>query len=152
MPPGGLAGETDLQAAVRETREEVGLDIGDSNRWRLLGRIPDRVVSRDRGSLAVACLVFEQIAGADVPPVEPSQIQASEVGDRGVFSSSRPARSSCLHFTCLDPKPLGVALLMSPPGLVVGTLLLTLPQLAMPTSPHSGRHRWPGAGGLRWRR
>ncbi|CAM9988882.1 unnamed protein product [Hapterophycus canaliculatus] len=74
--PGGRQeiGETELQAAVRECREEVGLSLV-SSRFALLGRLQDSETSTSKDALTVACFVFVQIDCTDVPLT----LQTSEV-------------------------------------------------------------------------
>lgn len=62
--PGGRveAGESDLEAAIRECREEIGLDLSDPTCFRLLGRLDDRVIRRrNRPTLSLRPFVFMQI-------------------------------------------------------------------------------------------
>jgi 8-oxo-dGTP pyrophosphatase MutT (NUDIX family) len=79
--PGGrrsLGDEDDLAVAIRETREEVGLDLSDASAWVLLGRLDDRPVSskgRARAGFALCPFVFLQT----VPRTPPLALQASEV-------------------------------------------------------------------------
>ena len=44
--PGGRRekDETGFQTCVREVEEEIGLDLGNAKRWRLLGRLDDESV------------------------------------------------------------------------------------------------------------
>lgn len=64
--PGGRVepGETDLEAAVREVREEVGLDLlaDGGSAWELLGPLDDRPAVRRGGvaTLVVRAFVFFQ--------------------------------------------------------------------------------------------
>ncbi len=80
--PGGRVepGETDLQAAVREVREEVGLDLDadGGSAWELLGALDDRPAVRKRGvaTLVVRAFVFLQRV-RDTPPLT---LQTKEVG------------------------------------------------------------------------
>ncbi|CAM9102783.1 unnamed protein product [Choristocarpus tenellus] len=74
--PGGRQefGETDLQTAVRECREEVGIELS-SRQFNLLGRLPDRKISNSKNKLAVSCFVF-----VCTDPVELSlKVQEAEV-------------------------------------------------------------------------
>jgi 8-oxo-dGTP pyrophosphatase MutT (NUDIX family) len=76
--PGGRrepSDQDDLHTAMRETMEEVGLDL--SQQFRLLGRLDDRAVyARGRRKDLVLCpFVFVQ-ATAETPPLT---LQASEV-------------------------------------------------------------------------
>lgn len=76
--PGGRveAGETDLQAAIRETREEVGLHL-DESCYQLLGPLDDRPAVRKKGraTLVVRTFIFVQRA----PETAPLQLQPKEV-------------------------------------------------------------------------
>jgi 8-oxo-dGTP pyrophosphatase MutT (NUDIX family) len=83
--PGGRleAGETALAAAVRETREELGLELS-APAWTLLGPLPDRPAVRTAGlaKLVVRAFVFlhdERAAhGVPLPPFtpEPREVDA----------------------------------------------------------------------------
>jgi 8-oxo-dGTP pyrophosphatase MutT (NUDIX family) len=68
--PGGRleAGESELQAAIRETREELGLELNCAA-WQLLGPLPDRPAVRTAGlaKLVVRALVFLHCESADAP-------------------------------------------------------------------------------------
>lgn len=66
--------ETELQAAVRECQEEVGISLVPS-RFSLLGRLKDSKTSASKYGLTVACFVFVQTDKLDVPVA----IQQSEV-------------------------------------------------------------------------
>ncbi|CAM9922570.1 unnamed protein product [Scytosiphon promiscuus] len=74
--PGGRQeiGETELQAAVRECREEVGLSLA-SSRFALLGRLEDSKTSTGKDALTVSCFVFLQTDGIQAPLA----VQTSEV-------------------------------------------------------------------------
>jgi len=75
--PGGRVekGETDLQAAVRETLEEVGLDLNAG--YELVGALDDRPAVRKKGTptLVVRSFVFLQTA----PETPPLVLQTREV-------------------------------------------------------------------------
>jgi 8-oxo-dGTP pyrophosphatase MutT (NUDIX family) len=83
--PGGRleAGENELAAAVRETREELGLEL-NTPAWTLLGPLPDRPAVRTAGlaKLVVRAFVFlhdERAPGAaPLPPFvpEPREVDA----------------------------------------------------------------------------
>jgi len=74
--PGGMLkpGELELEAACRETHEEIGVDVRS---WELLGPLDDRPAARSRGAptLVVRTFVFLQPPG-DCPPLT---LEASEV-------------------------------------------------------------------------
>eukprot|EP01120_Amphizonella_sp_Union-15-10_P014255 TRINITY_DN6852_c0_g1_i1.p1 TRINITY_DN6852_c0_g1~~TRINITY_DN6852_c0_g1_i1.p1 ORF type:complete len:322 (-),score=57.09 TRINITY_DN6852_c0_g1_i1:105-926(-) len=55
--PGGRCepGESDLQTAQRETKEEIGIDLSNTERFAYLGRLRDRIAST---RIRVAPLVF----------------------------------------------------------------------------------------------
>lgn len=79
--PGGrrsLGDADDLSVAIRETREEVGLDLSDATAWVLLGRLDDRPVSskgRARAGFALCPFVFLQT----VPRTPALALQHTEV-------------------------------------------------------------------------
>ena len=79
--PGGHRASTDADdaaAAVRECREEVGLDLDDSSSFQLLGRLDDRAVyarGRRRNDFVLCPFVYVQTT-----PITPRlTLQASEV-------------------------------------------------------------------------
>ncbi|KAL2920119.1 hypothetical protein HK105_200185 [Polyrhizophydium stewartii] len=77
--PGGKAerGETDRQAAVRETREETGLLL-DTPAFTWIGELDDRdiiVPNTGRHIMVLSCHVFVQLA----PATPPTRLQTSEV-------------------------------------------------------------------------
>ena len=79
--PGGRveAGETDLQAAIRETREEVGLHL-DESCYKLLGPLDDRPAVRKKGraTLVVRTFVFLQLAAETAPlELQPKEVAAA---------------------------------------------------------------------------
>eukprot|EP00871_Galdieria_phlegrea_P002084 jgi/Galph1/2877/GphlegSOOS_G1502.1 len=72
--PGGRQepGETDLQTAIRETKEEIGIDLGNRNQFICIGRISDREIKlRGRGikDSAYCAFVFLQTVVV-TPPLE----------------------------------------------------------------------------------
>ena len=86
--PGGRleAGESELQAAVREVREEIGVDLRSADgAWQLLGPLPDRPAVRTAGlpKLVVRAFVFlhdERLPGSEpLPPFKPVPREVSNV-------------------------------------------------------------------------
>ena len=75
--PGGKQepGECELDTAIREVREEVGLDLAQSDVWECLGHLDDRKAME----LTVRCFVFLQLQQA-TPPL---RLQESEVASCG---------------------------------------------------------------------
>jgi hypothetical protein len=76
--PGGKRepNETAEENAMRETLEEVGLDLSDKNKFLSLGRIGDRETSRvAKNNMVVSCFVFLQLTWMN----EPVNLQHSEV-------------------------------------------------------------------------
>ena len=72
------ADESDLAVAVRETREEVGLDLSDGACFQYLGRLDDRAVyakGQRRAGFALCPHVFVQT----VPITPPLTLQRAEV-------------------------------------------------------------------------
>jgi 8-oxo-dGTP pyrophosphatase MutT (NUDIX family) len=82
--PGGRLekGETELQAAVRETAEEIGIDLR-SDAWKLLGPLPDRPAVRTTGlpKLVVRAFVFmhEHNPSAPLPAFTPAPHEVDAV-------------------------------------------------------------------------
>lgn len=77
--PGGRHAleELDLDCAIREVQEEVGLDLASGDgRFQLLGRLPDRIV-RTAKPFVVASFVFLQL---DTAPTE-LRLAEKEVAD-----------------------------------------------------------------------
>ncbi|CAN0043710.1 unnamed protein product [Ectocarpus sp. 6 AP-2014] len=74
--PGGRQepGESELQTAVRECQEEVGISLM-SSRFALLGRLKDSKTSTSKDALTVSCFVFVQTDKTDIPVT----IQEAEV-------------------------------------------------------------------------
>lgn len=64
--PGGRKkqGESDVETAIRETFEEVGLDLSLSEaggNFEYLGRLNDRLLTQGKSKLVVSCLVFNML-------------------------------------------------------------------------------------------
>ena len=96
----------DLATAVRETREEVGLDLATSD-FRLLGRLPERPVTA-RGKLVpgmVICpFVFAQEA-EQTPALrlEPSEVSACCWAHEGVLKAAHVRYSVARPYSPLPP-------------------------------------------------
>ncbi|KAJ3192424.1 Sterol 3-beta-glucosyltransferase [Irineochytrium annulatum] len=77
--PGGKVdeGESDLDAAIRETLEEVGLDLKAGGRFRHLGSLNDRKVAGPTGRwiMTLSCHVFLQLT----PATPPLKLEVREV-------------------------------------------------------------------------
>ena len=92
--PGGRRQPSDADdyaAAVRECREEVGLELEDRSTFDFLGRLPDRDITargQRMADSALATFVFAQRPGVAEPPLT---LQASEV------AATRWAHESCLR-------------------------------------------------------
>lgn len=65
--------ETDRDCAVRETMEEVGMDI---SQFKLLGRTHDRVLLQRNKKLVVSCLMFFADENANCGVLEESEVAA----------------------------------------------------------------------------
>lgn len=77
--PGGrqARGESDLETATRETREEVGLNLSGGG-FEVLARLDDVKVTQSKGRpLVVAVFVFRQLT----PQSPPLELQTSEVAE-----------------------------------------------------------------------
>ena len=90
--PGGRKkeGETDLQTAIRETHEEIGLDLS-KEAFKYLGRLNDRVVVQNNKKLVVSCLLFKQIH-QNTPKLS---LDAREVAACGWVSLDHFKKSNC---------------------------------------------------------
>src|SRR5690606_34959449 len=64
--PGGRQqqGETDYQTAVREVREEIGLDLDNQRQFRFLAQLPDRHIDpyKKIKPLSISTFVFLQVS------------------------------------------------------------------------------------------
>ena len=78
--PGGRSqpSETDLATAVRETREEVGLDLGDSASFTFAGQLPERPVTA-KGVLVPGLVLCPFVFIQHVAETPPLQLQGDEV-------------------------------------------------------------------------
>ena len=92
--PGGrrqASDADDYAAAVRECREEVGLELEDSSTFEFLGQLPDRDITargQRMADSALATFVFARRPGTAEPPLA---LQASEI------AATRWAHESCLR-------------------------------------------------------
>ncbi|KIX08924.1 uncharacterized protein Z518_00002 [Rhinocladiella mackenziei CBS 650.93] len=88
----------DLAAAVRETREEIGLDL-DSAECLRAGNLPERLVTTSWGRdvLMVLCPYVFIMTGKTVPPVQPQPTEVASihwVSLRALLSSTLRTRES----------------------------------------------------------
>ncbi|CAM9721356.1 unnamed protein product [Discosporangium mesarthrocarpum] len=104
--PGGRQdiGETDLETAVRECKEEVGIQLC-SRRFALLGRLSDRRTSGSSRALTVSCFVFVCL---ECNPEVELKLQASEVAhawwvDTSLFFPRHKALQISFPVTTLKP-------------------------------------------------
>lgn len=79
--PGGRAavGETELQAAIREVHEEIGVDL-TQNCWQLLGPLPDAIAVRKRGRSHLIVRGFVWLQLSETTPklvLRPSEVAAA---------------------------------------------------------------------------
>lgn len=79
--PGGRRDErdkSDLDCAIREAREETGLDLDNVAVYQLLGRLDDRPINRNQrhDRSVLSAFVFRQLCGAFPKPL---RLQAEEV-------------------------------------------------------------------------
>ncbi|KAJ9604616.1 hypothetical protein H2200_010730 [Cladophialophora chaetospira] len=72
--------EDDLAAAVRETREEIGLDL-DTAHCLHAGNLPERLVTTSWGRdvLMVLCPYIFVLTSQDVPPVKPQPTEVAAI-------------------------------------------------------------------------
>ncbi|KAJ3338385.1 hypothetical protein HDU93_009550 [Gonapodya sp. JEL0774] len=80
--PGGRqeGGETDKVTAVRETYEEIGLDLTDAKAFSYVGEIDQREVKAFTGSrkwMTISCFVYIQI----IPETPEMRLQKSEIAE-----------------------------------------------------------------------
>ena len=93
--PGGRRQSSDADdyaAALRECREEVGLELEDRSTYDFLGQLPDREITargKRMADSALATFVFAQRQGVAEPPLA---LQASEI-----------AAARWTHEACLRP-------------------------------------------------
>ena len=124
--PGGHAegSETDEQAVVRETREEVGLHLDAPGAYRHLGEVKQRKVHG--ADLVVCCHVYEQLQqqrrrhgdndhdndndnGSSPGVIRPADLQASEVAACGWAPITALTGSACLRPLEWPPPPIVAA-------------------------------------------
>lgn len=82
--PGGRRDEadrSDIECAIRETREETGLDLSDTVAYQLLGRLNDRLINRS-GQIERAVLsafIFYQVPGIVTAPfyLQPEEVASA---------------------------------------------------------------------------
>ena len=72
--------EDDLAAAIRETREEIGLDL-DSAECLHAGNLPERLVTTSFGRdvLMVLCPYIFVLTGKDIPTVQPQPTEVAAI-------------------------------------------------------------------------
>lgn len=78
--PGGIvqgADESALDAAIRECREEAGLDLSHAGRFELVGRLDDRLATN---ALAVSTFVFRERAVSGSEGAHRVRLQQTEIG------------------------------------------------------------------------
>lgn len=83
--PGGhrdLCDNSDLDTAIRETQEELQLDISKSEHYRLVGRLSDRYIPRSATiatSSVLSAFIFLQLPSAvtQIPVPQPSEVSAA---------------------------------------------------------------------------
>lgn len=106
--PGGprdACDASDLDTAVREDWEELGLCLSDASTYSLLERLIDRPIIRDRSRLnATLCaFVFYQIAGASPQPLalQPEEVASAFWASLSDMHAHSPA--VCSHVTTPSP-------------------------------------------------
>lgn len=94
--PGGrrdAADTSDLATAVRETAEEVCLDLSDAARYRLVGQLPDRHIGRSGRKAVLSAFIFLQLPAAarQRPQPEPAEVAAVFWAPLSVLHGTTPA-------------------------------------------------------------
>ncbi|KXS18498.1 hypothetical protein M427DRAFT_53875 [Gonapodya prolifera JEL478] len=102
--PGGKVnkGETDREGAERETREEMGLDLSDNERFLCLGELDHRSVPGTSGRpnwLGVVCFVYLQIT----PTTPPLHLELSELTHAFPVPLSHLLRLATMNDPTQDP-------------------------------------------------
>lgn len=146
--PGGRredADEGDLGTAVRETKEELGLDLSDSNQFRLLGRLDDEAIpvsKRGRQGGVLSPFVFLQ-----KPPDPEVDVSYEEDAEAPGMSLDASEVAACLwvpvkyllagsgaktdHVFAIRAKQLGVIGCLTPPFLLRSLGLLRVRHMAV---------------------
>jgi 8-oxo-dGTP pyrophosphatase MutT (NUDIX family) len=77
--PGGRQthGESDVQTAIREAKEEIGIDLTNESLYTPLGRISDRsIYLNGRRTLVVGCFVFQTKDCGEPITRDPREVEA----------------------------------------------------------------------------
>lgn len=103
--PGGMrlrtGDETNIQTAIRETYEEVGLKLDDEKYFQLLGRLNDQIVLHHGGqpSLVVSSFVFLQKSN-ETPPMrlDPKEVSSITWAPIHLFLNTKESMLKEHHF------------------------------------------------------